>query len=89
MGHPESRALVQLLLDGLDDGRVAMPRHQGSETQVVINVFVAVDVVNPAALPVVHKNRIRLVVAIIAGYTERDSFESTLVSTADFLVRFS
>src|SRR5690349_24816261 len=50
--HSESRALMELLLDGLDDGGMAMPSHQRAKTQVVVNVLVAVNVMNPAALPV-------------------------------------
>ncbi len=51
-----------------------MPRHQRAETQVVVDVFVAVDVVNPAALSILHENRIGLVVAVIAGDPEWNPF---------------
>src|SRR5262249_22653567 len=64
----ESRALVEFLLDCLDHGRVTVTRHQSAEAKIVVNVFVAVDVVNPAAFAVFDKNGIRLVVAVNSGY---------------------
>jgi len=86
-GVPErdSRALFEkLLLDGFHDSRMAVPRHQRAEAKVVVDILVVVDVVNLAAFSIFHKNWIRLVVAIITGYAERDAFESALVSGRRF-----
>jgi len=64
---PKVGSFVKLLFDGLDDGGMAMPGHQGSETQVVVDVLVAVEIMNAAAPPVLHKERIGFVVAVVAG----------------------
>ena len=47
-----------------------MPRHQRAKAEVVIDVLIPIDVVNLAALSIPHKNRIRLVVPIVAGDTK-------------------
>src|SRR2546423_8756125 len=69
--HPEGSSFMQLLLHGLHDGGMAMPGHQRSETQIVIDVFVPVDVVNAAALSILDENRIRLIVAVGSWSTKR------------------
>ncbi len=75
---------MQFLLDGLHDRWVAVPGHQRAEAQVVIDVFVPVDVVNPASLPVLYEKWIRLVMAIVAGNAERDALQSALVRVRGF-----
>ena len=47
--HAKGGALVQFLFDSFDDRGMAMPGHQRAEAQVVVDIFVAVDVVNAAA----------------------------------------
>src|SRR5207302_8564553 len=84
MRHAEGCSFVQLLFDRLDDGGVAMSGHQRAETKVVIYVFVAVNVVNAAALPILHEERIGFVVAIVAGNAKRDAFEGALVGSSGF-----
>src|SRR5256885_2847208 len=58
---------------------MASPRHERAKTQVVIDVFISIDVMNPAGFPVLYKNRIRLVVPVIARHTERNPLQRTLV----------
>ena len=70
---------MQLLLDGLHHRGVAMPGHQCAKAEVVIHVFVSVDIVNPARLSILYENRIRLIVPVIAGHAERDSLQRSLV----------
>ena len=41
--------------------------------------IVAIDVMNAAAFAILDKNRVRLVVPVIAGNPKRDAFQSTLV----------
>src|SRR5712692_5609893 len=84
VGHAEGCTFVKLLFDGPYDGGMAMPRHQRSEAQVVIDVFVAVNVVNAAAFALLHKNRVGLVMAIVARNSERDSFQRPLVRCRRF-----
>ena len=61
-----------------------MPGHESAEAQVVIDVFVPIDIVNPAAFSIFHKNRIRLVMPVIAGYSERNSLQSAFVRCRRF-----
>src|SRR5258707_7712320 len=71
--HAESGSFMKLLLDGLYDGGMAMPSHQRAEAQVVVDVFVAVEVVNAAAFAILHKKRIGLVVAVVFFDSPRDA----------------
>jgi hypothetical protein len=84
VGHAEGGAFVQFLLDGSDHRGMTMPGHQGAKAQVVIDVFVSVNVVNAAALPFLHEDGIRLVVAIVAGYAQRNSFRCAFVRGRGF-----
>src|SRR5215472_4832123 len=52
--HAEGRAAMEFDFDGFDDGGMTMPSHERAETQVVVDVFVAVEVMNPAAFSVFH-----------------------------------
>src|SRR6202012_1449528 len=63
---------------------MAMACHESAEAKVVVDVFVSVDVVNLAAFSVLHKNWIRLVVAVVAGDAERNAFECALMSGRRF-----
>ena len=84
VGHAEGRSFVQLLLDGFHHGGMAMPGHQCAKTQVVIDIFVSIDVVNPASLSVLHEHRIGLVVAIVAGNAEWDALQCAFVRVRGF-----
>ncbi len=59
MRHAEGSAFVQFLFHRFHHGGMAMPGHQRPKTQVVIDVFVAVDIMNLAALAILYKNGIR------------------------------
>jgi hypothetical protein len=52
-----------------------MPGHERAEAQIVINVFVSVNVVNPASLSVLHKQWVGFIVPIITGNTKRDALQ--------------
>src|SRR5690348_7176349 len=80
VGHAEGRAAVKFLLNSFDHGGMAMAGHERAKTKIVINVFVAIEIVNAAAFSVFYENRIRLVMAVVAGNTQRNPFESALVS---------
>src|SRR5260370_11794539 len=82
--HAESGSFMKLLLDGLYYGGMAMPSHQRAEAQVVVDVFVAVEVVNAATFAILHKKWIGLVMAIVAGNAEGDALESPLVGCRRF-----
>ncbi len=56
-----------------------MPRHQRAKAKVVIHIFIAINVVNPPRFSILHKNRIRLVVSVIARHAERNPLERPLV----------
>jgi hypothetical protein len=51
---------------------MAVAGHECTEAEVVIDVLVAVDVVDFAGFAVLDENWIRFVVAIVAGDTEGD-----------------
>jgi hypothetical protein len=56
-----------------------MPGHESAKTKVVVDIFVAIDVVNPAAPSVFHENGVGLVVAVIASDSQRDALQGPLV----------
>src|SRR5439155_7649776 len=70
---------MQFGFDGFHDRGMAMTRHQCAKTKVVVNIFVAVHVVNLAAFAVFYENWIWLVVAIVAGYSKRDALLGPLM----------
>ena len=82
--HAEHRARREPLLDGLHDCGMTMSRHQRAEGQVVIDIFVAVKVAELAAAGFFHKDRPRIVGAIVAGYAEGNAFEILLVGFGGF-----
>ena len=84
VGHAEHGAGAEAFFDGLHDRGMAMSGHERAEAQVVIDVFVAVEVAEFAALSFFHKNRIGIVSAIVAGYAQRNAFEVFLVSNGGF-----
>src|SRR6266851_2523768 len=82
--HTESGSFMKLLLDGLYDGGMAMPGHQCAKAEVMVNVFVAVEVVNAAAFAILHKKRIGFVMAVVTGDAERDAVQRPLVRCRRF-----
>src|SRR5260370_21268274 len=84
VGHAKGGSFMQLLFDGLDDGGMAMAGHQRAETKVVVDVFVAVNVMNATALSILHKERIGLVMAVVARNSERDAIQRPLVRCRRF-----
>ena len=81
MRHAERGTAVGHQFHRFDHRGMPVAGHQRAEAQVVIDVFVAVDILNLAAVPFRHKNRIWIIRAVIAGYAQRNSF-------LRFLVRF-
>jgi len=80
---------MELLLDGFHHRGMAMSGHQGAEAEVMVHVFVAVEVMNPAGFSVLHKNGIGLVVPVILATPSGIRCRARLCATADFGVRFS
>ena len=78
-GMPNMVPVLQALLDRLHHRRMAMSGHQRAEAQVVIDVFVAVEVAKFAALAFFHKDRIGIVSAVVAGDAQRNALEVLLV----------
>ena len=56
-----------------------MSRHQRSEAQVVIDVVVAIEIAEVVSLRLFHKDRIRIVRAIIAGNSQRNALQIFLM----------
>ena len=77
--HAEHGASRKTLFDCFHHGRMAMPGHESPEAQVVIDVFVSIEIAKPAALCVLHKDRIGIVSAIVARDPEWYTFEIALV----------
>jgi len=82
--HTECRAEIELLLSLLSRRQDGNARHQRSETQVVIDVFISINVVNAARFSVFHKNRIRLVVPVVTRHAKRNPLQRTLVRRRGF-----
>src|SRR5260370_39696779 len=78
--HAKGGSFMQLLFDGLDDGGMAMAGHQRAETKVVVDVFVAVNVMNATALSILPKERLALVMAVGVCNSSTDSTRRPLVT---------
>src|SRR5882724_777508 len=63
--HAEHGTGAQPLFDRFHDCRMTMPCHQRAKAEVVVYVFVAVEVPETSALPFLHKNRIGIISTII------------------------
>ncbi len=79
VGHAKHRAGGKPLLDGLHHRRMAMSGHQRAESQVVIDIFIAIEIAKFAAAGFFHKDRPRVIGAIVARYAERNTLEIFLV----------
>ena len=77
--HAEHGAGGKALLDGLHDRGMAVSGHERAEGQVVIDVFVAIEVAELAAAGLLYEDWPGIVGAIVAGDTERNAFEIFLV----------
>ena len=77
--HAVNRALVQARFHGLNHRRMRVARHQRAETQVMVNVFVAVEIANLAPRRLRHKQRIRIVGAIVAGHAQGQALQVLLM----------
>jgi len=66
-----------------------VPRHESTEGQIVIDIFVAIEIAEFAATGFLYKDWPGIVMAIVAGYAERDSFEILFVCFGGFGVRRS
>ena len=82
--HAEGGAFVEFLFDSFDDRGMAVAGHERAEAEIVVNVFVAVDIVDAAAFAVFDEDGIGLVVAVVAGDSEGNAFESALVRGGGF-----
>src|SRR5258708_1080096 len=69
--HAEGCSFMELLLDGFHHRGMAMSGHQGAEAEVMVHVFVAVEVMNPAGFSVLHKNGLVLLVPVITRHPDR------------------
>jgi len=72
--------------DRLHYGGMAVSGHERAEGQVVIDVLVAIEVAKLAAAGFFHEDGPGIVVAIIAGHTERNAFEIFFVRCGGFWV---
>ena len=84
VGHAEHRARGKASFHRLHYCGVTMPSHERTETKIVIDVFVAVEVTKPTASSFFHKNRIGIVGAIVARHSQRNTLEVLLVSFSRF-----
>src|SRR5271170_4408258 len=84
MRHAEHGAGGETFFDGLHDGGMAMSGHERAEGEVVVDVFVAVEVAELAAAGFLHEDRPGIVVTIVAGYAEGNTFEVFLVGCGGF-----
>ena len=55
-----------------------------AETEIVVDVIVAIEVAKMRALALLHKDRIRIVGSIVAGDTERDALQIAFVRCRGF-----
>ena len=61
-----------------------MSGHKRAESEVVVDVFVAVEIAELAAAGFFHEDGPGIVMAIVAGYAERNAFEVFLVRFGGF-----
>ena len=80
--HAEHRPCAKLLLHCTHHSRMAVPCHKRAETEIEIQVFISIDVVDVATLSIAHEYRIRIVGSIVAGYSERQTLNRLLVRLA-------
>ncbi len=79
VGHAKHSPGREALLDGLHHGGMAVSSHKSAEGQVVVDIFVAIEVAELAAAGLFHEDRPGIIGAIVAGDAERNTFEILLV----------
>ena len=57
-----------------------VPGHQSAKAQIVVNVFVAIEIAEFAARRFGNKDRVRIIGAVIAGDAQWQAFQVFLVS---------
>src|SRR5581483_511692 len=67
MRHAEHRAGAQALLNRLHHRGMAMASHDAAKATEVIDVLVAIEITQLAATRVLHKYRVRIISAVVAG----------------------
>ncbi len=65
-----------------------MTSKQRAVAKIVIQILIAVEIVNAAALPVLYKQRIRRIETVIASYSEGNPFARSLMRLARFWSSF-
>jgi hypothetical protein len=84
MRHAKRGAVRERPLQSLYHRRMPVAGHQRAETKVVVDIFVPVDILDLAAVSLGHKDRVRIISAVITGYPERDAFFRLLVRLGGF-----
>src|SRR5580700_6739216 len=64
--HAEHSSSGKTFFDGLHHGGMTVSGHERAEGEVVVDVFVAINVAELAAAGFLHEDRPRIVVAIVA-----------------------
>ena len=82
--HAEHGAGGEAFFNGLHHRGMAMSCHERAESQIMVDVFVAIQIAELAAAGFFHEDGPGFVVAIIAGYAERNAFEIFLVGFGGF-----
>ncbi len=75
---------VQRFFDSLYDGGMAVAGHQRAKAKVVVDIFVAVNVADFAALPFFDEDGIRVVRAIVACYAQGNALQRPRVGFRGF-----
>ena len=79
MRHAKHGAGTETFFHSFHDGRMAVAGHERAEAEVVIDVFVAVQIAELTAPSLLHEDGIGIVGAIVTGYAQRNTFEILLV----------
>ena len=66
---------AQASRDGLHDGWMTVSGHERAESQVMVDVFIAIEIAKFTAAGLLHEDGPRIVSAVVAGHTERNAFE--------------
>ncbi|MGA8011839.1 MAG: hypothetical protein WB949_05390 [Candidatus Acidiferrales bacterium] len=75
---------MQNLLNRLNDCGMTVARHQNAETEIVVDVFVTVDVADLASVPFLDEDGIGLVSPVVTRDTERKTFPGAPVRLGGF-----
>jgi len=63
---------------------MAVAGHERAVAEIMIDIFVAIQIVDARAVAVAHKQRVGRIVAVVAGYAERDTIDGPLMGLAGF-----